>query len=486
VLLRAKNLKVFDSRRVYFDELNFDVAVGDRIQVMAGAGFGTSLLMKILAGFSEGVQTQGSLEWEGRNLLEMSSRDLAREGVLYLRPQNSSFPSLTNLEHLQLSFPKCRPSDWSAIEKQLGLHLPSNQKAERNSDRQNIWRSLFPVFLKNWRLLLIDHNFSRMSFQDQRNFFSSLSKLGTKGAVILPLTAGEFPDFRPTKIWSLRSTKIKITPVSAEDETLSVRLKSLESNKEARYPQKNLQSKKAELFRIESTSDSQRKLSFFAGEIFGLFSKGSNELARAILDPELKTFSQLKVKMIWEEKSIAEYSSLQKRLQLGISYVSGFRSSMGVFPSQSARFNLCFPWEYRNSSFWIRDREESEVYAHFSQVLRIPRSVENQPLQKLSPDIRQKVLLGRALSLRPRLLIADEITRGMGIEAQEEVSFALRDLADFGVSILWVSQDPKENEKICHRVAVLSEEWARVEILEGPELSAKNMMEGAQRVYGRS
>ena len=74
----------------------------------------------------------------------------------------------------------------------------------------------------------------------------------------------------------------------------------------------------------------------------------------------------------------------------------------------------------------------------------------------LSGGNQQKLLLARWRHRRPRILLADEPTRGIDIGAKEEILGNLRDLADDGLTILFVSSELEEVVAISDRIQVLS------------------------------
>jgi ribose transport system ATP-binding protein len=73
----------------------------------------------------------------------------------------------------------------------------------------------------------------------------------------------------------------------------------------------------------------------------------------------------------------------------------------------------------------------------------------------LSGGNQQKVVLGKWLENRPKLLLLDEPTRGVDVGAREEIYGILEDLAQSGVAILFASSDLSEVLRLAHRIVVL-------------------------------
>jgi ribose transport system ATP-binding protein len=76
---------------------------------------------------------------------------------------------------------------------------------------------------------------------------------------------------------------------------------------------------------------------------------------------------------------------------------------------------------------------------------------------ELSGGNQQKVVLGKWLSMRPRLIIFDEPTRGIDVGAKSEIYKLMRGLADAGVGIMMISSDMEEVIGVSDRIVVLRE-----------------------------
>ena len=76
-------------------------------------------------------------------------------------------------------------------------------------------------------------------------------------------------------------------------------------------------------------------------------------------------------------------------------------------------------------------------------------------IRKLSGGNQQKVLIGRALAVEPKILIFDEPTRGVDIGAKQEIYAFIERLVAQGVAILLISSEMEEVLRLSDRVVVL-------------------------------
>jgi ribose transport system ATP-binding protein len=93
----------------------------------------------------------------------------------------------------------------------------------------------------------------------------------------------------------------------------------------------------------------------------------------------------------------------------------------------------------------------------------------------LSGGNQQKVVLAKWLSMRPRVVIFDEPTRGIDVGAKNEIYSLMRELADRGVCILMISSDMEEVIGVSDRIAVMHEGTISG-VLERPQFSELNVL----------
>jgi ribose transport system ATP-binding protein len=95
--------------------------------------------------------------------------------------------------------------------------------------------------------------------------------------------------------------------------------------------------------------------------------------------------------------------------------------------------------------------------------------------KNLSGGNQQKLVLGKWLSLNPKLIIFDEPTRGVDVGSKAEIYRLMRNLADSGVFILMISSDMEEVLGVSDRIAVMRE-GALMGTLETQDFSEEAVM----------
>jgi ABC-type sugar transport system ATPase subunit len=193
-----------------------------------------------------------------------------------------------------------------------------------------------------------------------------------------------------------------------------------------------------------------------AGEILGmagLVGAGRTEVAQTLFGYRLK--DRGRILLDGEEVSI---DSPTAAVRNGLAYLPEDRKLAGMFLKMAVLDNVIVA-NLRGCSRGglISARLARSTAAAWVEQFRIRTPSLGQRVGLLSGGNQQKVLLARWLEIRPRVLIADEPTRGIDIGAKAEVHALLRGLANKGIGVLLISSELPEILGMCDRVLVLHE-----------------------------
>jgi ribose transport system ATP-binding protein len=99
----------------------------------------------------------------------------------------------------------------------------------------------------------------------------------------------------------------------------------------------------------------------------------------------------------------------------------------------------------------------------------------------LSGGNQQKVVIGKWLMTRPRLILLNDPTRGIDVGTKQELYALMRELADAGAAILFYSTDYDELIGCCNRVLILYD-GRIVRVLEGDEITEHAIVASALNI----
>jgi ABC-type sugar transport system ATPase subunit len=193
------------------------------------------------------------------------------------------------------------------------------------------------------------------------------------------------------------------------------------------------------------------------GEIFGLaglMGSGRTEVARAIFGLADDT-GQIEL-----SGQRLRRGDVRARIRAGMAFVTEDRRFDGLFLDRPIRESLsivdldsvCRPRQIG----WLDKGGERRLTEELAgRVHLVARGGLGAVGGSLSGGNQQKVVLGKWLVRRPRLLILDEPTRGIDVGAKAEIYRLLVDLARAGSSILLISSEMEEVLGLSHRVGVM-------------------------------
>lgn len=187
------------------------------------------------------------------------------------------------------------------------------------------------------------------------------------------------------------------------------------------------------------------------GEIVGLYGVvgcGRDEIARAVVG--LHHPWQGTMTLAGEPYRARDPSHALAR---GVGFLPGDRKQDGILPNRSIRENLTLSSLSSLARFgWLRLGLERQIAATQLTGLHVKYASSEDPITALSGGNQQKVLLGRALGVVPRLLVLEDPTAGIDIGTKYDFYEQTRRCAEAGMSLLWLSSDVIETLTVCHRI----------------------------------
>jgi len=142
--------------------------------------------------------------------------------------------------------------------------------------------------------------------------------------------------------------------------------------------------------------------------------------------------------------------------RLGLAYVTEDRKTCGLLANRPVRENLTISNLRRFSRFrFLRPRRERSFARDMIARLDIRLPGMDHEIRKLSGGNQQKVLIGRALAVRPRILILDEPTRGVDIGAKQEIYAIIERLLAERVAVILISSELEEVLRLSDQILVL-------------------------------
>lgn len=185
--------------------------------------------------------------------------------------------------------------------------------------------------------------------------------------------------------------------------------------------------------------------------IAGLLGSGRTELARALAGIDHIESGVLRI-----AGNVEHPRQPRQAISLGVVYSSENRRTQGIIDQLSVRENISLALQAQRGAMRpISLARQRELATSWIDALDIRPSDGERLAGTLSGGNQQKVLLARLLALAPRVLLLDEPTRGIDVGAKIEIQNLVTELADNGISVMFISAELEEVLRVSNRVVVL-------------------------------
>jgi ribose transport system ATP-binding protein len=192
----------------------------------------------------------------------------------------------------------------------------------------------------------------------------------------------------------------------------------------------------------------------YKGEVLGiagLLGSGRTELLRSLFGADPHDSGTVTI----EGRRISPSSPTQMK-ELGLALAPENRKEEGLVQILSTRVNFCLASLSRIAGlgFTTAGRERAVAERNIREIDIAVPSVD-AAVSSLSGGNQQKVVIAKWLNTQPKVILLDEPTRGIDIQAKQQIFQLIWDLSARGIGCIVVSSELEELMKICHRILVM-------------------------------
>jgi ribose transport system ATP-binding protein len=166
-----------------------------------------------------------------------------------------------------------------------------------------------------------------------------------------------------------------------------------------------------------------------------------------------------------------------------IAYLSEDRQGTGIITNFDIIKNITLSSLDDYSHVLLDHKKAKEKAQYYVDSFKIRAASLQTALEFFSGGNQQKVSLAKSLDTNPEILIVDEPTRGIDVNAKREIYYFLNELAQKGISCIFISSELEEIIGMCSRVVVMKE-GKITGILTGNEINEEEIMLHATGLKG--
>ncbi|MFC5749939.1 sugar ABC transporter ATP-binding protein [Actinomadura rugatobispora] len=464
-ILRVRGLRKAFPGVVALDGVDFDLRPGEVHVLLGENGAGKSTLIKALSGAHR--PDSGRIEVDGRPVEIRDAQDAAGLGIATIYQEFNLVPELTVAENLFLGRPPRRfglvdrrAMDGAAREllDRVGVDAdPRRRMADLGIARMQMVE-IAKALGRDARVLIMDEPTAVLTTGEVDTLFEIVRALRERGVAVVFIThhLEEIPRIgdRVTVLRDGRSVA-EVPAGTPEDEL--VRL-MVGRPIEQRYPRERSDAGETLLtVRGLGRDGAFDGVSFDvrAGEVVGLaglVGAGRTEVARAIFGADRYDRGEVLV-----GGAALRGGDVHAAMEAGVGLVPEDRKGQGLVPGADVQENLGLVTLGPTSRAGLVDRSgQRGRAAEIAARLNVRMSGLRQPVGTLSGGNQQKIVIGKWLLAKARVLILDEPTRGVDVGAKVEIYRLVNALTAAGHAVLMISSDLPEVLGMSDRVLVMS------------------------------
>ena len=467
--------------------VNLSLDKGQVLSLIGENGAGKSTLMKILAGVQP--PDEGEILLDGKKVEIESTRAALNLGISLIHQELNLATNLSVGANVFLGREPLRGGliDKSTIRKEsarflemVGLDVsPDTLVGDLTIGRQQMVE-IAKALSVNAQVLIMDEPTSSLSQAEAENLFVVIKDLRARGVSVIYIShrLGEVKELSD-HVTVMRDGE-NAGELSREEVTheAMVRLmvgRDLSEDYERKDREKGDLALEVKKLRTPVHPQHELTFSVASGEIVGvagLVGAGRTEMLETLFGVTPALGGSIQV-----SGADLELDSPISAIAAGIALAPEDRKQQGLVIDMTVRENLSLAALRRDQkkAGFLDFAKEKKISEKMIEAMRVKTPNENQIIRYLSGGNQQKVVLGKWLAMKPKILLLDEPTRGIDVGAKSEIYALMEELAESGVAILYVSSEMEEILGMADRALVMHEGRISGELTR-EELTEENIM----------
>jgi ABC-type sugar transport system ATPase subunit len=453
------------------EDVDFDVLPGEVHALLGENGAGKSTLCKVISGAVS--LDEGELWVAGEVKRYSEPAEARRDGVAMVYQETSLVPGMTVAQNLRLGdeplFTRYRSLniDGRQLLQSLNFHVPVSAYVSSLGSAQKQMVEIARALRKDARIVIFDEPTATITPEEKEQLFGAIRRLTREGVgVIFVSHALEESLEIADRITVLRDGRKQATRPAKELTRNS--LVSLMVGRNVEYtrlpPDESAPAAKSAPRTVLSVENltvgtivKNMSFSAAAGQIVGIAGLvGAGRTESALVVAGAMKRNRINGGRILLEGRPVRYRVPRQAIKDGIVYITEDRKVSGFFETMSIEENVYLGHLASRSrlSLLTSKKAKRTIARRFIERFGIKAINPASKVVELSGGNQQKVVLAKALTGEPKVVIFDEPTRGVDVGAIEEIHQLIREFADRGAAVVVISSYLPEIFALSDRVLV--------------------------------
>lgn len=471
------------------DHVDFRLAPGEIHSLVGKNGAGKSTLMNILTGTYQA--DEGEIRVGGEHIDTMTTALAKKVGIAYVHQHSQLIPGLSVAENLFCgSLPTGRAGfvDWSKLYREaraqltrVGLEIDPRRKAEGLSVAEQQMIEIAKAMFAQAVVIILDEATAPLPKNEVDMLFSFVRRQRDQGVAFIYISHYLEEVFELCDAVTVLRDGQLVGNYQVSELDMRGLIRLISGAHVERFKRERLELDGRTVLEIKGLSRAGAyqdvNLAFKAGEIVGL--TGLEGCGKAMLARGLFGLEPLGEGEVLLEGESFRAEMPDQALNGGVAYLPRDRHRLGIVGIRSVLENITLPILDRlvNVLGVLRLRAERAHAERFVDLLGIITPGLQQPVQFLSGGNQQKVVFAKLAGTEPKLLLLDEPTQGVDVQAKIEIMRIVDEMSRQGVAVALISEEIREMIDICDRIVVMREGRIAAEFQVGAsDTTAENIL----------
>ncbi|MDR1205203.1 MAG: sugar ABC transporter ATP-binding protein [Peptococcaceae bacterium] len=450
------------------NDIDFEIREGEILGLVGENGAGKSTLIKILTGVYH--KDSGEIFRDGVRVVIGNPGESRELGINVIHQDRNLIPAFNGIENVFLGLPyekrACIGVDWTKMKRrvndvmdELGITVNLSLPASHLTPPQKTMVEIIRAMMTRCKLLILDEPTASLTDRETEKLFALIAKLKEKGTSILYVTHRMDEIFRLTDRITVfkngRSVDTVGTANVDKEQIISMMTDNWVSEKAKANKQFGAGRLQAEHIASADGVVKDAGFTVHSGEILGIFGLGGSgrtEMLECIYGQRPTAAGTVAI----DGKTVTK-SSPANSLKNGMALICEDRRGKALVTSLNVKQNIVLSTINHYARFGIvnENREVKDAKEKIDR-LNIRTEGPKQPILQLSGGNQQKVVFAKALMSDPKVLLCDEPTQAVDVKTRQDIHKLLRQKADEGKAVVFVSSDLKEVLEVADNVLVMA------------------------------
>lgn len=467
MLLQTKNLCKRFGKMYALKDIDFEIEEGEIHGLVGENGAGKSTLIKILTGVY--AIESGDIVWCSENVNIKDPKHSRDIGINVIHQDRQLIPAFSGVENIYLGleyekkfgfavdYPRMRAKVDKIVE-EFGIDVPLDIPASKLTPPQKTLIEIIRAMMTECKLLILDEPTASLTDKESEILFSLIKRLKAAGTSILYVTHRMDEIFKLTdRVTVFRNGQLIDTVYTRDvDKDKLVTLMSGEFVSFKNSVKNDFGDTYLSVKNLKSKDGIVKNAGFDvrSGEILGIFGLGGS--GRTELLECIYGYRESEGEMTLYDSAYT-HRSPNASIDKGIVLICEDRRGKALVTSLSVKQNIVLSTiDHYKKKGRLDSKKELADAKRMIDELAIKTEGPHQKVDLLSGGNQQKVVFAKALMSSPKVILCDEPTQAVDVKTRSEIHRLLRNEAEKGSAIIFVSSDLTEVLDIADNVLIMA------------------------------